>query len=497
MSANIMELEDKQDRHRWWVLAIVVAAQFMFVVDAFVVNVAIPSIRTDLHATTGEIQSVIAIYQIAFAGLIITGGRLGDLYGPKPAFLIGVVGFTGASLWCGLCTSGVELVAARAVQGVAAAIMVPQVLAVIQLLFPGEERGKAFGIFGFTMGLGAAVGFALGGFLVSLDLDGVGWRSIFFVNLPIGAFLLLESIRSMPCLPGKRGLKIDVTGATLLFAALVCIVAPLSFGADFHWSAPVFAVMAGGLLLLILLWPLESAIEKRKHCLPIVHLDLFRDADFVTGLVAIFFFTFANLSFYLLLTLYLQLGLGLPALKSGLTVLPLAISFAIVSRFAAPRAQKRGVKALIEGCVLQIGGLFIVGALIAVVPAIPIDAIAMMLVIFGAGQAMVMAPLYGLVLSKVPAGHAGSGGGVLSTVQQVGNSCGIVTAGSIFYPVQSMYSARLALCASLIVLAMALSVTIGALTLLGKRLSRRGKSATSMLLGDGRRRAPDLPHRLL
>src|SRR5690242_11204034 len=128
--------------NRWWVLAIVVAAQFMFVVDAFVVNVALPSIRADLHATTGEIQSVLTVYQIAFAGLIIAGGRLGDIYGAKPVFLLGVAGFTATSLWCGVCQSGTELVLARTGQGVAAAVMVPQVLATIHVLFPGKERGK-------------------------------------------------------------------------------------------------------------------------------------------------------------------------------------------------------------------------------------------------------------------------------------------------------------------------------------------------------------------
>src|SRR4051794_29144368 len=166
--------EVRPDHRRWWVLAIVVAAQFMFVVDAFVVNVAIPSIRADLHATTGEIQGVIVLYQIAFATLIIIGGRLGDIRGAKPVFLLGLAGFTIASLWSGLAHSGAELVMARAVQGAAAALMIPQVLATIHLLFRDAERGRAFGVYGFTLGFGAAFGFGLGGWLLALDVAQLG-----------------------------------------------------------------------------------------------------------------------------------------------------------------------------------------------------------------------------------------------------------------------------------------------------------------------------------
>lgn len=447
-------------QRRWWVLAITVAAQFMFVVDAFVVNVAIPSIQADLHATTGEIQSVIAIYQIAFAGLIIAGGRLGDIRGPKPAFLIGVAGFTAASLWCGLSQSGLELVAARAAQGVAAAIMVPQVLATIHVLFPDDERGKAFGVFGTTLGLGAAVGFVLGGVLVSLNLIGWGWRAIFFVNLPAGIALLAGGLKLIPPLSGKPDVRFDYSGAALLFVSLMCIVAPLSFGADFNWDPAVFAVMAIGLMLLMLLWPLQQRVEQSQR-LPILHLDLFRDSSFVFGLGAVYFFTFSNLSFYLVLTLYLQLGLGLSPLGSGLTVLPLALTFALVSRFAGPRTQRRGLRALIEGCAIQIIGLALLAGVIHWHGPISPLALSLLLIVFGAGQAMVMAPLYGTALSKVPVAHAGSGGGVISTVQQVGNSCGVVVAGSVFYAVQSDHTAHVALISSLGILILSLLVAIG------------------------------------
>src|ERR1700733_8231702 len=197
---------------RWWVLGIVVAAQFIYVVDAFIVNVALPSIKADLGATPGEIQSIIVCYLIAFATLVVTGGRLGDIHGAKPVFLCGLLGFTGASLWCGLTHSGGELVFARAVQGATAALMIPQVLATIHRLFQNEERGRAFGIYGAALGLGAAVGFGLGGWIVGFNVLGFGWRAIFFVNVPVGLILALAAGRIMPATPRNRGVRLDVGG---------------------------------------------------------------------------------------------------------------------------------------------------------------------------------------------------------------------------------------------------------------------------------------------
>lgn len=457
---------------RWLVLCLVVVAQFMFVVDAFVVNIAVPSIRADLHASTGEIQGVIAIYQVVFAGLIIVGGRLGDMYGQKPVFLIGVAGFTVASIWCGLANSGIELVAARAAQGAAAALMVPQVLATIHVLFPDEERGKAFGAYGFVLGFGGAVGFLLGGCLVHLDVGGLGWRSVFYVNLPVGLTLLIGSICLMPHSEVQSAGKLDVAGGLVLLAALLCIAGPLSFGPDLGWGTPLLLIVAGGLTLLVSMWPLERRLGRRNGHVPIIQLDLLHDRGFATGLLAVFCFMSANMSFYLVVILYLQLGLKFSALAAGAVMLPLAIAFATVSRAAGRRVEARGINALIEGCAIQIVGLVVlIGATNFVAP---VDSLflSILLAIFGAGQAMVMAPLYGVVLSKVPARHAGSGGGVISTVHQVGNGCGVAAAGSLFYTVQSQQSAQVALAASLGLLIATLFFTIAALAALGRTKQR-------------------------
>jgi len=454
-----------ESQRRWWVLAILVAAQFMFVVDAFVLNVAIPSIRAELHATVGETQGAIVIYQIAFAALIITGGRLGDITGAKPVFLYGLLGFTLASLSCGLAQSGGALVAWRAMQGAAAALMIPQVLASIHRLFPDAERGRAFGAYGFTLGFGAAVGLVLGGWLSSMDIAGLGWRTIFFVNVPVGTVLACAAWQLMPALPGQPGKRLDIIGAATLLAALVCLLGPLLVGTDHGRPAWLFAAMAAGAGLLVALWRIERWVERRRGGLPLVHLELLRDRGFATGLGAVFCFTFANLSFYLVLMLYLQLGLHLPPLQAGSVVLPLALAFAVMSRVAGPRAQRLGIAALLQGCGVQLAGLLIAGIALAVGGTSP-RALAVLLIVWGMGQAMVMAPLYGLVLAKVPAVHSGSGGGVISTVQQIGNASGVALVGALYYAVQATASARVAILASLVALGAAIAVTAMLLHLL-------------------------------
>src|ERR1700741_2338326 len=215
---------------RWRVLAIVVAAQFMFGVDAFVVNVAIPTIAADLHASPAQIESVISLYLIAYATLIVTGGRLGAIYGTKPVFLLGVIGFTATSLWCGLARSGPELIAARLAQGATAALMVPQVLATLHLLFADHARSRAFGIYGIVLGLAGAAGFALGGILVTLDLGGVGWRAVFLVTGPVGLLVMAGAIRIMPSVPRRAGTRLDLPGAVVLFLGRLCLIGPLLFG---------------------------------------------------------------------------------------------------------------------------------------------------------------------------------------------------------------------------------------------------------------------------
>src|SRR4030088_3096068 len=201
-------------QHRWWVLAIVVSAQFMFGVDAFIVNVAIPTIAAELRASSAQVEGVIAIYLVAYATLVVTGGRLGDIYGTRNVFLAGVFGFTVTSLWCGLAQSVPELIAARLAQGATAALMVPQVLATLHLLFSDQSRGRAFGIYGIVLGLAGAAGFTLGGVLVTSDLAGLGWRVVFFVNVPFGLVIVAAAWKIMPTVPRRAGPRAALSGGS-------------------------------------------------------------------------------------------------------------------------------------------------------------------------------------------------------------------------------------------------------------------------------------------
>jgi MFS family permease len=449
--------------HRWWVLAIVVAAQFMFGVDAFVVNVAIPTIAVELHASTAEIESVIAIYLIAYATLIVTGGRLGDIYGTKGVFLAGVSGFTLTSLWCGLAQSGPELIVARLAQGATAALMVPQVLATLHLLFADHARSRAFGIYGIALGLAGAAGFALGGMLVSLDLAGVGWRAVFFVNVPFGFVILAAAAKVMPSVPRRAGTRLDVPGAVVLFLGLLCLIGPLLFGHDFDWSPLVWLAMTAGVVIVAGFVKLERVVESRGG-MPLIDLTLLSDKAFMRGLGAAFFFFFANLSFYLVMTMYMQTALRIAPVKAGLVFVPLALTFVIASRMSGVRAKHRGTLVLIEGCAIQIAGLAALALAVAFIGSSTGFMLALILMIFGYGQGLVMAPLSGVVLSSVKPASAGSGSGMYGTTAQIANASGVAAIGAVFFAVQTAHSARFALLVSIALFALSIVISVALLS---------------------------------
>jgi EmrB/QacA subfamily drug resistance transporter len=454
---------------RWWVLAIVVAAQFMFGVDAFIVNVALPTIAAELHASPAQLEAVIAIYLIAYATLVVTGGRLGDIYGTKKVFLAGVLGFTLTSLWCGLAQSGAELIAARLAQGATAALMVPQVLATLHLLFADQARGRAFGIYGIALGLAGAAGFALGGALVTLNLAGFGWRVVFFVNVPCGLLITAAALRIMPSVPRRAGTRLDVPGAIVLFVGLLCLIGPLLFGHDAHWSPSVWLIMAAGVAIMAAFPRLERAVARRGG-MPLIDLALLADAAFMRGLGAAFFFFLANLSFYLVMTLFMQRALQIPPLQAGLVFVPLALTFVIASRTSTVRARHRGTLVLIEGCAIQIAGLAVLALTVASLTSPGALTLALVLMIFGFGQGLVMAPLSGVVLATVKPESAGSGSGMYGTTAQIANAAGVAAIGAVFLAVESIRSAQHALFASLVMFALSIMICVAFLTWMRRTL---------------------------
>jgi EmrB/QacA subfamily drug resistance transporter len=432
---------------RWWVLATVVVAQFMFGVDAFIVNVAIPTIAAELHVSAAQIEAVIAIYLIAYATLVVTGGRLGDIYGTRNVFIAGVAGFTVTSLWCALAQSGPELIAARLAQGATAALMVPQVLATIHLLFADASRGRAFGIYGIVLGLAGAAGFLLGGLLVTLDLAGLGWRAVFFVNVPFGVIIMAAAFRIMPTVPRRAGTRLDIPGAIVLFLGLLCLIGPLLFGHDMHWLPVVWLVMAVGAVIVAAFLRLERAVARRGG-MPLIDLSLLADRAFMRGLAAVFLFFFANLSFYFVMTIYMQKGLHIPALQAGLVFLPLALTFVVASRHSGMRARHRGTLVLIEGCAVQIAGLAALVMAIEWIDTPSAMMLALVLTIFGYGQGLVMAPLSSAVLATVKPASAGAGSGMYGTTAQIANAAGVAAIGAVYFAIESAQSGRPALLAA-------------------------------------------------
>ena len=378
---------------------------------------------------------------------MVTGGRLGDIYGTKAVFIGGVLGFSATSLWCGLAQSGGELIAARLAQGATAALMVPQVLATLHLLFADDQRGRAFGIYGIVLGLAGAAGFALGGVLVTLDLLGLGWRVVFFVNVPFGLIIVAAGLRIMPQVARRADTRLDIPGAIVLFTGLLCLIGPLLFGHDVLWAPWVWLVMAAGVAIVAAFVRLEREVARRGG-MPLIDLALLSDAAFMRGLGAAFFFFCANLSFYLVMTMFMQKALQIPPLQAGLVFVPLALTFVIASRLSGARARHRGTLVLIEGCAIQIAGLAVLVLAVAMLKAPSAWLLALVLSVFGYGQGLVMAPLSSAVLSTVKPASAGSGSGVYGTTAQIANATGVAAIGAVFFAINAAHSAQYAMFAS-------------------------------------------------
>jgi predicted MFS family arabinose efflux permease len=318
------------------------------------------------------------------------------------------------------------------------------VLANIHLLFADASRARAFGIYGIVLGLAGAAGFLLGGILVTLDLAGLGWRAVFFVNVPFGAVIIAAAWKIMPSFQRRAGTRLDILGAIVLFLGLLCLIGPLLFGHDLHWSPLTWLAMAAGVGIVAAFLRLERSVARRGG-MPLIDLALLSDAAFMRGLAAVFFFFFANLSFYLVMTMYMQKGLQIPPLQAGLVFLPLALTFVIASRHSGMRAKRRGTLVLIEGCAVQMIGLASLVLMVAWAEKPSAMLLASVLTIFGYGQGLVMAPLSSAVLSTVNPASAGSGAGMYGMTAQIANAAGVAAIGAAFFAIEAACSARPAL----------------------------------------------------
>jgi EmrB/QacA subfamily drug resistance transporter len=421
------------DPRRWVALAVVLTAGFMQLVDISIVNVAIPSIQRDLDATYAQIQWVLAGYQLAFAVMLITGGRLGDIFGRKRLFMIGMAGFTLASAFCGLAQSPGMLIGSRVLQGLMGAIMFPQILSVIQVTFPPRERAGAFGMFGATIGLATITGPLVGGLLIEADLLGLEWRPIFLVNVPIGIVALAVAARYLIESKAPRALRLDPVGVAIITTGLLLLVYPLVQGRDLDWPLWTFLSMAAAVPVLAAFAVYERR-KKARDGSPLVDLDLFRQPSFAPGLLVAGIFFMGIPAFFLTFSLWLQIGLGFSALHAGLTGAPFAVGSALASVASVRLAPTLGRRILSAGSLLLVGGML---ALIWTVDRYGGDIhswqLLPALLVCGLGLGSVVAPLVNVVLAGIRGQDAGSASGVLSTVQQVGGAVGVAVIGVVFF----------------------------------------------------------------
>jgi EmrB/QacA subfamily drug resistance transporter len=420
--------------NRWLVLVIVLTAVFMQLLDTTITTVAVPSIQGSLHTTFGEVQLVLAGYSLAFACILITAGRLGDIYGRKRLFLIGMVTFTAASAVCGAAPDGLTLVVARIVQGMCSGLMFPQVLAILQVNFPEREKQKAFAVYGATIGLATILGPVLGGALIKLNLFGTDWRAIFYVNVPVGLAALAAGIRYVGESIAPDADRLDLPGAIAATAGLFLLVLPLVIGRDQGWPAWSLTMLACSVPVLAGFTRYERALTRRPGSSPLLRTTLFRQRSFSIGLVVCLVFFAGIPSFFFIFLLTLQVGFGYQAVSAGAVTLAFAVMVAAGSARSAAVVRRLGTWTLLAGCVLLAVGLAgVTGSLRWAGTGLHGYQLSPALIVAGLGAGLVLAPLTSVILAGIRASDAGSASGILATAQQVGAAAGIAIAGIIFF----------------------------------------------------------------
>ena len=414
-------------------MAILLLASFMNLIDVTIVNVAIPSMQTNLGASSSQIEWVIAAFVLAFALGLLPFGRLGDIVGRRRMFLIGVALFTLGSFLCGIAPTMGLLIAARAFQGLAGAMMTPQVLAIAQVIFPPKERGFAFSLFGLSAGLASVAGPLVGGSLIAANVFGLDWRPIFLVNIPVGLLALVAGGALIIKVPPHPGLRNDYVGILIFGAAMLLLVYPLIEGRAYGWPAWAFAMMAAAVLLAALFfrWERRQEAAGRTQLLPFA---LLTNRNFLLGGLITTFFASGVPGFFLVFSIFLQSGFGLTPLQSGLTGVPFSIGVVVASltsgRFGSHYLPQR----FAAGALLLAVGFAITRWTIGNVTGhVAQFSFTLPLAIAGIGLGTAFAALFQMILAGVPHKDAGSGSGALQALQQLGAALGVAICGEIFF----------------------------------------------------------------
>jgi EmrB/QacA subfamily drug resistance transporter len=408
-------------------------AEIMDLFDATIVNVAGPSLQQSLGSTPIGLQWVIGGYALSLGAGLILGGRLGDRFGRRRMFLVGLGSFTIVSLLCALSPTIEVLIALRLVQGFAAAMLLPQGFGLLRDNLSGRELGTAFGVFGPVFGLGGILGPIIGGAIIQADIFGLGWRAVFLVNLPIGIAAFVVAYLIIPKRPGDSAITIDLVGALIVAVASTLLVLPLNYGQSQGWplwtwlSLLASAVGFG-------MFALQQRRIAARGTVPLVVPSLFRKAAYTVGLGGILLFFAGLVGTQLVLTLFLQIGQQFTAGEAGLGNLPLAIGSAIGGAVSgAFLAQKIGRAVLQFGPLVQLAGAGLLWFELGSTGTFSIWQIVPGLVLSGIGSGAVIAALFTIILGAVDDHETGSASGVLSAVQSIGGSVGVAVFGSVFF----------------------------------------------------------------
>jgi EmrB/QacA subfamily drug resistance transporter len=422
-------------RLRWPAVVVLLFASFMDLLDTTIVNVALPSIEKDLGASSAQLEWIVSGYVLSFAVLLITGGRLGDIVGRKRMFLIGVVGFTVASASCAAATSGDMLVISRLIQGGFGAMMIPQVLSIIQVLFGPKERAGAFGALGAISGLAAVAGPLIGGILVSQNAFELGWRSVFIINVPVGIALLIAAIIYIPESRAAVRVRLDVLGVVLISAALFLLVFGLIEGSSLDWPLGIWLALGASPVLLIVFIAYQRWLDKKSGS-ALVPPSLFASRGYSAGVVTSFAFSASIGGFFLILVLYLQIGLGFSAIEAALATLPFSVGALVGSGVAVPLGSRLGKRLILVGALAQIGGyLWIARIVEAQADALVGGDLIAPMALAGLGLTLLVVPLTDVSLAQTSLANAGAASGVLGTFQQVGSAIGVAVVGVVFFEV--------------------------------------------------------------
>lgn len=419
--------------NRWPALFILLLASFMNLIDVTIVNVALPRMQASMGATSSQIEWVVAAYVLAFALGLLPFGRLGDTVGRVRMFLVGVTAFTAMSALCGLAPDMNTLIAARVLQGLAGALMTPQVLAIVAVIFPPAERGGAFALFGLSAGLASVAGPLAGGLLIEGNFFGLDWRPIFLVNVPVGLLTVLAGWLVLPKMPGNPALKHDFVGVLIAGAAVFLLVFPLIEGRGFGWPWWTFAMVAAAFVALLAFYLYERG-RAQAGLSQLLPVTLMANGNFLLGSVMAMTFFSGVAGFFLVLAVFLQGGFGFSPLESGLTTIPFPIGVLIASVVSGRLGQRWQKQRIAAGAAILIAGMALLAQIVAGIGnAVDHWDLVAPLVISGFGMGTAIAPLFQTVLAAVPGRDAGAGSGALQSFQQIGSALGIAITGQIFF----------------------------------------------------------------